>query len=295
MPDNPIIIYTDGGCSHNPGGTGGYGVVIIDKTGNVVAEHSKGFYATTNNRMEVMAIIRGLEETAFIPGPVKIISDSQYAINCAKGIWGRSKNEDLWEIYDRAAKNRKVEFEWVRGHTGNKYNERCDELATLAMNAPDKTHDEGYEQETDQTQLSLFDTTNRNAVTPYNAMGREIEVNPTLNERPEIVSVQEYIERFHVNKVCAELIIAFYKKDNRSFKTYQKLKTGGNDHWSLKQTDELKQIIGEGKYYEIFRNIKDEKMIISCMKWVCRGLSVSDAIRKVMVDKEISLNATNKN
>lgn len=284
-----ITIYTDGGCNHNPGGRGGYGVVVTDKNGNISSEYSEGYESTTNNRMEIMAILKALDISTFMKEPVKIVSDSQYAIKCATGEWNRNANEDLWEQYDKLAKNRKIKYKWVKGHSGNRYNERCDELATLAMNKADKKRDMGYTQHRPHSNTHL--TKSKKEPAAYNAMGRQIEVNPFLNERRNVTDPQEYMKQYHVNESCAKAIITFYKEEKHSFKSYRQLKTGGIDYWSNKYSNELKDHIGKEKAAAVFANIKDIKMEISCMKWICRGLSVTDAIRKVMVDKEIQLNA----
>ncbi len=134
-----VTIYTDGACLKNPG-PGGYGAVLIH--GDRVKEIAKGFPDTTNNRMELMAVISALEALKY-PCKVKIFTDSQYiskAINLGwldkwqKSGWKTSnrsdvKNKDLWQQMIRLLKKHCVEFKWVRGHSGNRYNERCDLLA----------------------------------------------------------------------------------------------------------------------------------------------------------------------
>lgn len=150
-----VTIYTDGGCIVNPG-RGGYGVVLV--CGERRKELSAGFRRTTNNRMEIMAAIAGLEALRR-PCRVTIYSDSQYLVNAielgwasrwrARG-WKRSANEkalnpDLWERLLRACEPHQVRFRWLRGHAGNKENERCDELARAAADGPDLAIDEVYE------------------------------------------------------------------------------------------------------------------------------------------------------
>jgi len=142
MNDNSgpdVIIYTDGACLKNPG-PGGYGAVLIH--GDRIKEISKGFPETTNNRMELMGVISALEVLKYSCS-VKIFTDSQYiakAINQGwldkwqKNGWKTSsrtevKNKDLWQEMIRLLKRHSVEFKWVKGHSGNHYNERCDVLA----------------------------------------------------------------------------------------------------------------------------------------------------------------------
>ena len=122
-----ITVYTDGSCMPNPG-PGGYGFIFIDPVSNTEWLVNGGELNTTNNRMEMMAVIEALkflsQYTIF-----KIYSDSTYVINCATGKFKRNKNTDLWEEFDRVSKNKKIDWEWVKVHNGNKYNELVDKLA----------------------------------------------------------------------------------------------------------------------------------------------------------------------
>lgn len=126
-----VTIYTDGCCLGNPSGCGGFGVVIID--GENVEEISQGYISTTNNRMELMAMLSALENT---PGKkaLHIISDSKYAIGVASGEMNASSNLDLVNELRSIIQKRNVRFTWVKGHAGNHYNERCDVLASEATN-----------------------------------------------------------------------------------------------------------------------------------------------------------------
>ncbi len=133
-----IDIYTDGACSGNPG-PGGWGVLIID--GQARRELYGGEAETTNNRMELTAAIRALEETA---GAVRLHTDSQYVkngINDWIRTWKRNgwktsarkpvKNQDLWRALDAAIDGRRIDWRWVKGHAGDPGNERADELARM--------------------------------------------------------------------------------------------------------------------------------------------------------------------
>lgn len=154
-PLKQVTIYTDGACSGNPG-PGGYGVVLL--YGEKRREISAGFRRTTNNRMEIMAAIAGLETLRY-PCAVTIYTDSQYLANSimlgwaarwrANG-WRRNKTEmavnpDLWDrLLDLCAKH-EVRFAWVKGHAGHAENECCDRLSVAAAKGPDLRVDEGYE------------------------------------------------------------------------------------------------------------------------------------------------------
>ncbi len=146
-----ITIYTDGSARGNPG-PGGYGVVLM--SGRHFKELSAGYRLTTNNRMELLAVIVALEALRFEGSEVTIYSDSRYVVDAvSKGWlagWVRTrfkgkKNEDLWQRYLRAATGHRVRFVWVKGHAENRWNERCDQLAVAAAHSADLLIDEGYE------------------------------------------------------------------------------------------------------------------------------------------------------
>lgn len=143
-----VTIYTDGAARGNPNGPGGYGTILsYTDTKGVTHEREKsaGYKKTTNNRMELMAVIIGLE-SLIKPCEVTVYSDSQYVVNAfekkwidgwIKKGWKRGKNEevknvDLWKRLLKAMKPHKVKFIWVKGHAGHPQNERCDKLATTA-------------------------------------------------------------------------------------------------------------------------------------------------------------------
>ena len=154
-----VKIYTDGAARGNPDGPGGYGTVLeyTDTKGKLhTRELSQGYRRTTNNRMELMAVIAGLEALNR-PCEVELYSDSQYVVNAfnqhwiegwIKKGWKRGKNEqvknvDLWKRLLAAKEPHKVKFIWVKGHNGHPQNERCDELATGAADGNDLIVDEG--------------------------------------------------------------------------------------------------------------------------------------------------------
>lgn len=146
-----ITIYTDGASRGNPG-PGGYGTVLL--AGPYRKELSEGFRKTTNNRMELLAVIKGLEALKKEGSEVVVYSDSKYVVDAVtKGwIWGwikkgfkGKKNEDLWRRFLESYKKHKVEFRWVKGHAGNTENERCDQLAVRAAEMANLAADQGYE------------------------------------------------------------------------------------------------------------------------------------------------------
>ena len=154
-----VKLYTDGAARGNPDGPGGYDSVLeyVDTKGELhVKELSQGYVRTTNNRMELMAVIAGLEALNR-PCTVEVYSDSQYVVNAfnqhwvdnwiQKG-WKRGKNEpvknvDLWKRLLQVKEPHNVSFYWVKGHDGHPQNERCDQLATTAADGDDLIVDEG--------------------------------------------------------------------------------------------------------------------------------------------------------
>ena len=145
-------MYTDGASRGNPG-PGGYGTILMWK-GNI-KELSAGFKRTTNNRMELMAVIAGLEALKKKEVRLKIYSDSQYVVNAVEKGWlknwidtdfkGGKKNKDLWLRFAELADNHRIQFHWVKGHAANPHNNRCDELATTAADGNHLIDDEGFE------------------------------------------------------------------------------------------------------------------------------------------------------
>ena len=152
-----IIMYTDGSSRGNPG-TGGYGVVLM--SGKLRKELSQGYRRTTNNRMELMGVISGLEALKKTGLHITIYTDSQYivkalnegwlnkwmATNFAKG----KKNKDLCVKFYNLYKQHRIKFVWVKGHADNPYNNRFDELATAASDGNDLLVDEDYEMDPNQ-------------------------------------------------------------------------------------------------------------------------------------------------
>ena len=124
-------IITDGAYS-SMRNQGGVGIIILDEDGDEVLEYSKPFINTTNNQMEILACIIGMESISE-PEDITIITDSQYVIGCATLGWKRKKNIELWKRFDKAMNfHKSVKFEWVKGHSDNPYNIRCDKLAVKA-------------------------------------------------------------------------------------------------------------------------------------------------------------------
>jgi len=150
MPRGEIVIYTDGAARGNPG-PGGLGVVMI--YGKHRRELAEGYALTTNNRMELLAVIRGLEALKRKDLSVKIYTDSRYVADAVNKGWvfswetkrfKKKKNVDLWQRFLELYRECKVEFIWVKGHASIPENERCDRLAVEASHGASLKVDSGY-------------------------------------------------------------------------------------------------------------------------------------------------------
>jgi ribonuclease HI len=152
-----VHIYTDGAAKGNPG-KGGYGVVMeSEKMGKIYKkEFYEGFRYTTNNRMELLGVIVGLEKLKNPNTKVLVTSDSKYVVDSVlkkwvfgwekKGFAGK-KNPDLWKRFLGVYRNHKVDFKWIKGHNNHVQNERCDELAVMATQSTPLSIDAFYEKE----------------------------------------------------------------------------------------------------------------------------------------------------
>ncbi len=156
-----IKIYTDGACQNNPG-KGGYGIVMryIDQKGNIhQKEFSKGFLKTTNNRMELLAVIDALNILKK-PCEIELYSDSKYVVDAINQKWldswikknwklnttNPTKNIDLWKKYLEASKIHDIKFIWVKGHAQNEFNNLCDKLAVEARSKDILETDDGFKE-----------------------------------------------------------------------------------------------------------------------------------------------------
>ena len=133
-----IIIYTDGSAKGNPG-NGGYGIVML--SGSFRKELKQGFKLTTNNRMELLAVIIAIESVKKVGSEITIFSDSKYVVDAVEKKWvfgwekknfNKKKNPDLWKRFLVVYRKHKVRFKWIKGHNSHPQNERCDQLAVAA-------------------------------------------------------------------------------------------------------------------------------------------------------------------
>ena len=147
-----VNIYTDGSSIGNPG-PGGYGLIMEWVGKNLIKEFSKGFIETTNNRMELLAVIIGLELLKKDGFDVVVFSDSKYVVDAVKkkclfewekNNFKKKKNTDLWKRFLIVYKKHNVKFEWIKGHNNHPQNERCDFLAVEAANSNKLFVDDGF-------------------------------------------------------------------------------------------------------------------------------------------------------
>jgi ribonuclease HI len=153
--NHEVHIYTDGAAKGNPG-NGGYGVVMELVGTNYKKEFYEGFRHTTNNRMELLAVIVGLEKITKPKMKVLVISDSKYVVDSVEKKWvfgwekknfTGKKNPDLWIRFLKIYRKHQVDFKWIKGHNNHPQNERCDELAVFASGLPTLSIDAFYEKE----------------------------------------------------------------------------------------------------------------------------------------------------
>jgi len=148
-----VNVYTDGACSGNPG-KGGYGILMEWVGKPYVKEFSEGFRLTTNNRMELLAVIVALEQLKKEGIAVIVYSDSKYVVDSVEKKWvfnwvkkgfKDKKNADLWRRFLLVYKKHEVKFQWIKGHNEHPQNERCDQLAVKAAKKETLQVDEGFE------------------------------------------------------------------------------------------------------------------------------------------------------
>ena len=148
-----ICAYTDGSSLGNPG-PGGYGTILLDTDKKIKKEFAQGFRHTTNNRMELLAVIVALEKLKKPQTEITIYSDSKYVCDAVEKKWvfgwekkgfKDKKNPDLWQKFLVQYRKHKVSFQWVKGHAGNEFNERADQIAVAAANSSKLLIDNGFE------------------------------------------------------------------------------------------------------------------------------------------------------
>lgn len=160
MEHKEIHFYTDGSSRGNPG-PGGYGIVMEQKGANYFKEFSEGFRKTTNNRMELLAVVEALKKIKKDNQKIIIYTDSKYVVNSVEKKWvfawqknnfKKKKNIDLWLEFLKEYKKHSVKLKWIKGHNDHPQNERCDSLAVEASKKETLLIDKGYEQQ-DQIKL----------------------------------------------------------------------------------------------------------------------------------------------
>lgn len=155
MPNSDVVIYTDGACALNPG-PGGWAALLVSGSGRTTL--SGGYRRTTNNRMELLAVIEGLHSLMGARRQVQIVTDSKYVTEAVNQGWldgwarggfrkakGTRENADLWIRLRELLGQHAVTFEWIKGHAAHPENEACDQMAVTARQCPDLPADTGFE------------------------------------------------------------------------------------------------------------------------------------------------------
>ncbi len=276
---NPdYVAYTDGACWQEKYGTsigrGGYGTIVI-QTGSEDfkgVEYSEGYQLTTNNRMELMAVIVALQNVP-ADSTIRVYSDSQYVIKIMRGENSAHENQDLWDEYNNLiwSKHLDVDPVWVKGHNGNNNNERCDRLAKRACRKERLLHDEWYEEKKTS-----------------HALEYEMDIPEKYRENNARLLNREYlINENHVNPKCADAILAFWSYDSPKEEEYGALKVFGSDYWSEYYYDWFAANIEEEVLKIVEEAFDDIDLRERCLRWYMRGLSLYDAINKAAYDFEM--------
>lgn len=285
MQGTKFVVYTDGGCQVNPGGAGGLGVVILNSETGQRQEISEGYVSSTNNRMEILAVVRGLSQ---LPrgAEVDLYSDSEYVLKTAMGEYREKKNRDLWQQLHAVMDDKQMRFHWVRGHQGNALNERCDQLATQGQHMREKQVDAGYVPETETKPVHESRAGAENTESPEKSW--QVNVPEAYAAFPEQMDPALYAERYQVNLKCAEQIQAFAAAQRRVFKAYAALRTDGLDAWSRRPQNVLEERV-DPEVWKLGKSLLNRPTdFLTAMRWHCRGLSLLDAVQKVLVDAELA-------
>jgi len=276
-----FAVYIASHCTFSPGGLGGFGCIITDKEGMPVTELSGGYESSTINRVLLMGMIKAM---GFLPSKaeVEVITDSDYAPNIMNGVYRKKSNLDLWAGFETVSKDKKITCKEAK--TGNEKDaiKKCMSLVEVAMYSEELHKDPGYaNRQRPVKKVFSGDTFG------FGPMEVPINIVGDTDKSPEMTSAEEYAEKFEVNLECAESLKAFWSGKFKSYKSFASLKTGGSDRFSAMDAESLYAECGDvakGKVKE-FLSGND---VLSALRWHCRGLSITDSIRKVLVNKDIA-------
>ncbi len=292
---NPdYVAYTDGSCWHERYdtsiGRGGYGTILIksNSQNHTRLEYSEGFELTTINRMELMAIIRALEETPN-NSSLRIKSDSQYCIGIMKGIKTQWKNDDLWDKYYQLINDKSIAIDpvWIKGHNNDKNNDRADMLAKKACKSASLNHDIQFEK------CSTAKILHYNWALPKNYSEKNYAIN-----NPQVL-----VSSNNINLSCAKLMVEFWNISHKDEFAYGNLVVGKNDTWSKQNfmtlvsncpsdvvsiaKDILTNHVKEVLDLPDIERYQMNSIISNALRWYLRGLSLYDSICKAGYDYEI--------
>lgn len=263
-------------CVPNPGGKGGYGIVLRRENQPPVLLNG-GRSRTTANRVLLLSAIEVLKELDRDVS-LQICCRSEYIIQTVNSGKERKTNSDLWEIIDHISCNRNIKWRYPNDETDNEYLEKCGVLIDDFLRGRGEViSDGGY---------------------TGDAAGKD---NWRINSSFAITDSIEKMEEERLNQIFgtdrylsnkkAEIIHAFNQKQNKKFKDFAELKTGGKDYWSCKDMRFFNEQFGQVFVDKMRTYIGNEKDLCSFFRWHCRGLTMTDAIRKVKTDAQIRSNA----
>lgn len=276
MGNPEYTVFTDGSCLpelYNTSiGKGGCAIIIINnrEEGWPRSEYSYGYHLTTNNRMELMAVIKALEQ---LPenARIRIKSDSKYVIKGMRGLIELHENTDLWDIYAQLSWGKRIDPVWVKGHDNDKNNERCDFLAKNAWKSQVLLHDDGYENERKSEVLRA------ELILPERFYEKNVQ------EKTEECSIKQNL----VNPSCAKAIIHFWKSESPMEDEYSLLKVGDSDHWSTLYYEWFEENCEQEVLRVVEEQFSDLRSQETCLRWYMRGLSLYEAIQKTAYIYEV--------
>ena len=277
------------GESDTETGIGAYSYVILRHDTKGLTKFSQGYFNTTNNRMELMAVVNALIK---IPDKarVNIYSNSVYVIKVLNGEWENKSNKPLWDTLGNETINKTVDFSLMKNYRNS---EILEIVSNLCKDELKRIKNENTGEKDMEFNPGQFNNISK---TTSRAMSIRIYTDKNTDYKDRTVKITDFYEEIGVNKSCAEAIDKFRQKKKHTFTDYKNIKTYGNDRVSSMKMSTFyeyyqdhKEVINIVKKY--LRSIKQQE---AALRWHYRGLSIEDSIRKVLVDTEINEALLNK-
>ena len=274
------VIYISGRCITSHGGKGVCGHVIVDNRTRGIQTQAQAYKSTTTNRMVLTSVITVLQKIDEGESAL-IYSDSNYLIGTQNGSIGKYKNLDLWKQIEKYSKGKSIQFELLRGYEGAEYTEVCDRVCNKTLHTGPFIDDEGYHNFEKWSKKSEH----IKGLTQIDVLNIPISVPDDPKHNPAFDVYQKYADDHRINVKCAKSILDFYSSDLRTLDAYINLRSNGNDEWSKYDEDTLKKHIDERTWSLLEKYLTGNNVLIAA-RWICRGLTVSDAIYKTMIYDE---------